>query len=218
MSASRDAASDLARIFSDEAAEHLDGMVECLLAVEAERASKDVIEELFRHAHSIKGSAGMVGFADAGAIASAIEDVLQGARDSGSLPPAMTDPLLRATDALRHAVAGQPDVAADAIAMLSSLRTELGPSAGPTGSGEEAPPKPETTHLGSAEPQGEDTATGPEAAAAGALGADQREGPEEQRSGSRSMRVAAHKVDRLLDVVGETVLHNRRGPRRAPAR
>src|ERR1700691_4400106 len=95
---------DLVRIFREEAAEHLDGIVACLLAVEAGAASGEVTDALFRHAHSIKGSAGMVGLSEAGAIANAIEDVLEKAREAGVLAPTLTEPLLNATDALRRAV------------------------------------------------------------------------------------------------------------------
>ena len=56
---------DLIQIFREEAAEHLDGMVSCLIAVEAGQASGETTDALFRHAHSIKGSAGMVGLQEA---------------------------------------------------------------------------------------------------------------------------------------------------------
>jgi len=135
---------ELVRIFREEAAEHLDGMVACLLAVESGQGSSDDTDTLFRHTHSIKGSAGMVGLPEAGAIANSIEDVLQSARDAGSLSPLLTEPLLQATDALRRAVAGERAVAPAAVAQATTIR------------------------------------------------------------------VAAHKVDRMLDAVGETVLHHRR--------
>ncbi len=135
---------ELVQIFREEAAEHLDGMVACLLAVEAGQASGDTTDALFRHAHSIKGSAGMVGLQEAGVIANSIEEMLQSARDAGSLSPILTEPLLQATDALRRAVGGERGVAPAGVAQATTIR------------------------------------------------------------------VAAHKVDRMLDAVGETVLHHRR--------
>jgi two-component system chemotaxis sensor kinase CheA len=161
---------ELVQIFREEAAEHLDGMVACLLAVEAGQASGDTTDTLFRHAHSIKGSAGMVGLQEAGAIANAIEDVLEAARESGALTPVLTEPLLHATDALRHAVAGERGVAPAAVEALAVGATKSTPPA----KGE--PPAE----------NGQDVAR------------------------SHSIRVAAHKVDRMLDAVGETVLHHRR--------
>ena len=111
---------DLVQIFREEAAAHLDGIVASLLAVEAGEASGEVTDTLFRHAHSIKGSAGMVGLADAGAVANAIEDVLESARQTGSLAPRLVEPLLHATDTLRRAVAGERGVAPAAVATLAA--------------------------------------------------------------------------------------------------
>jgi two-component system chemotaxis sensor kinase CheA len=155
---------DLMQIFREEAAEHLDGMVACLLAVEAGQASSQATDALFRHAHSLKGSAGMVGLREAGVIASAIEDVLQAARDAGESSSLPIEPLLQATDVLRRAVAGEHGVA-DAAAKALAVQV---PQDGPPKQAPKEPAKP------------------------------------------RSIRVATHKVDRMLDVVGETVLHHRR--------
>src|SRR5580693_4475458 len=106
---------DLMRIFREEAAEHLDGMAYSLIAVEAGQDSGEATDALFRHAHSIKGSAGMVGLQEAGAIANAIEDVLQRARETGALSSLLTEPLLHATDALRRAIAGERGIAPTAV-------------------------------------------------------------------------------------------------------
>jgi two-component system chemotaxis sensor kinase CheA len=157
---------ELVQIFREEAVEHLDGMVACLLAVEAGQTSGETTDALFRHAHSIKGSAGMVGLQEAGAIANAIEDVLEAARESGALTPVLVEPLLHATDALRHAVAGERGVAPAAVEALA------------VGAPESAPPV--------------------------------KRKPPAENAKTHSIRVAAHKVDRMLDAVGETVLHHRR--------
>jgi two-component system chemotaxis sensor kinase CheA len=167
---------DLIQIFREEATDHLDGMVECLLAVEGGQAASEVTDALFRHAHSIKGNAGMVGLPEAGSIANAIEDVLASAREAGSLSPLLTDPLLHATDALRRAVAGENGVAAVAIQELATGVPANGVAA-------EHPP-PERPDVKPERPAAEQS--------------------------SRSIRVAAHTVDRMLDTVSETVLHHRR--------
>jgi two-component system chemotaxis sensor kinase CheA len=172
---------DLIQIFREEAAEHLDGMVECLLAVEGGRASSEGTDALFRHAHSIKGNAGMVGLQEAGSIANAIEDVLARAREDGALSPLLTDPLLHATDALRRAVAGEDGVADAAVQALAASTPENGLAA------EHEPPQRQIV-----KPR-EQAAVTPKDAAS-----------------SRSIRVAANTVDRMLDTVSETVLHHRR--------
>jgi two-component system, chemotaxis family, sensor kinase CheA len=172
---------DLLQSFREEATEHLDGMVACLLAVEAGQASSRATDALFRHAHSIKGSAGMVGLQEAGAIANAIEDVLEGAREAGALSPLLTEPLLQATDALRRAVAGERGVAAAAVRALAVGTSENGPATA-------SEPTEDRTVA-------HDRLTG--------------EAPKDAAK-SRSIRVAAHKVDRMLDAVSETLLHHRR--------
>ena len=58
-----------------------------LLAVESgENAAPGQVDSLFRNAHTIKGSAGMVGFDDVQALADAVEDVLASIRDAGVFP------------------------------------------------------------------------------------------------------------------------------------
>jgi two-component system, chemotaxis family, sensor kinase CheA len=167
---------DLVQIFREEAAGNLDAMVACLLAIEAGQSSGGGVDALFRHTHSIKGSAGMVGLQEAGTIANAIEDVLAGAREAGVLSSLLIEPLLQATDALRRAVAGERGVAPAAVQTLAG-----GPPNG-------APAKRQRA----AEPHVDDDET------------------ETDIARSPTIRVAAHKVDRMLDTVGETVLHHRR--------
>jgi two-component system chemotaxis sensor kinase CheA len=215
MTAAEDPAG-LVQIFREEAVEHLDGMVACLLAVEAGRAPDRATDALFRHAHTIKGSAGMVGLREAGAIANAIEDVLQGARDAGALSPQLTEPLLHATDALRRAVAGERGVAPPAVQALTVELAEIGP---PTDNG----PAVEGGTAVEDESQMENgSATVGEPKHRAAERPNGVRGTPNDVAGDRSIRVAAHKVDRMLDGVSETVLHHRRlehmldgGPRQA---
>jgi two-component system chemotaxis sensor kinase CheA len=97
-------------VFREEAHERLGEIVACLLAVEAGHPPADAVDLLFRHAHTLKGGAGMVGFTEASAIAHAIEDELEPARKKGTLAPELVDSLLRATDDLRQAVDADPGV------------------------------------------------------------------------------------------------------------
>jgi two-component system chemotaxis sensor kinase CheA len=96
---------EILEVFREEAIERLDQMVETLLALESGHAEPAAaIDSLFRDAHSIKGSAGMVGIEEVRTIAHAIEDVLEQARESGVLSPELIEPMLQSTDALRRAV------------------------------------------------------------------------------------------------------------------
>jgi HPt (histidine-containing phosphotransfer) domain-containing protein len=74
---------DFAAIFREEAGARFDRMVGALLALESGEAGAEAIDELFREAHSLKGSAGMLGFNDVSAVAHAVEDVLGEARAAG---------------------------------------------------------------------------------------------------------------------------------------
>jgi two-component system chemotaxis sensor kinase CheA len=104
----------------EEAAECLDRIEANLLALESGDGPPDSLDAVFRDAHSVKGSAGMVGWHEASSIAHAMEDRLAEAREQGSFPHELADPLLRAVDSLRRAVAGETGVAPGVIAELDA--------------------------------------------------------------------------------------------------
>ena len=116
---------ELADIFRQEAVDRLDQMDAGLLAVESQGGSGTDVDALFRHVHTIKGAAAMLGFDDIRALAHAAEDILASVREAGAFPPELAAPLLRATAALRACVAGaeQPvdDVIADLTATMAAL-------------------------------------------------------------------------------------------------
>ena len=181
---------ELLEIFRTETDERLDRMIDTLLLMEAGDAAKDAIDQLFRDAHSIKGNCGMVGFDVAAGVAGAMEDILERARAADDLDRALTGPLLRACDAVRAAVEGQDEPAAAALRELASAG-EAAPAP------PEAAPDPDSATDASTAP--DVPADPPPAAAAPGATAPRR-----------TLRVAADRVDRLLDAVGETVLHRRR--------
>ncbi len=177
-------------IFRDEANELLDAMVAVLLACERGVAEgREPVDLLFRHAHTLKGSAGILGLDDIAELAHAVEDVLEEPRRAGVFPAEITEPLLRAVDVLRAHVEGNPEGKADLLGELQHRRAALvrGDSLASVDSDTAA----------SEPPPGSDA---PAAAAPVAL-------PPEPR---RTIRVPADKLDRLLDLVGETVTHRRR--------
>jgi two-component system chemotaxis sensor kinase CheA len=159
-------------IFHEECRERLERIVHGLLALER-GAGPDTIDAVLREAHSIKGSAGMMGLDDAHEIGHAIEGVLAQARTDAHLAPRLVEPLLEATDALRRAVAGEQGLAAGAVAAIAE-------------------------------------AAGVNAALPAA--AEERAMPAlpEEATVRRSMRVESERVDRLMDAVGEVVIHQRR--------
>jgi two-component system chemotaxis sensor kinase CheA len=203
---------ELLDTFRDETSERLDRIVQTLLAIETRGNDPELISTLFRDAHSIKGNAGMLGFGEAQEIAHAMEDIIQAAVASGSLAPSLINPLLAAGDAIRDVVGGAAGVAPEAVAALRAERgdaTVPAPTVEPdvaTHSGEPAEPRR------GGESDDRTAAIGP--ASATEVPSDRGElpaPPEGSTPGAqRSIRVEAGKVDRLLDVVGEAVLHRRR--------
>ena len=191
-------------IFRDEANERLDSMSTALLAIEGGSTSADAIDSLFRDAHTIKGGAGMLGLDEIAELAHAVEDVLADARALGKLPAGLADPLLRAGDALRALVNG--DAPADPQT-IPNLIAEL--AAGPALDGEEAAAPAARKRAPKSPPLRvvKERRVAPEAEATPPA-VERRSAPSEARG--RTVRVPAEKLDVLLDLVGETVLHRQR--------
>ena len=168
-------------IFREESLERVERMASTLLAAEPEGGDSETIAELFRDAHSIKGSAGMFGLDQIGALAGAMEDVLARSRDSGVLSPREIPALLGGADAIRAAVTDDLSVTAPAAtAALRALDRPLSASAPVTARARGAELEPALdviTRRTAAEP---------------------------------TLRVRTEKVDRLLASVGEAALHGRR--------
>jgi len=174
----------LLAIFQEEALERLDRMSATLLQAEAGGAEGDAVASLFRDVHSIKGSAGMFGFAEIGDLAAGIETVLEPAREHEALDGGRVPVLLRALDAIRAAMDDDVD---DVPGTLAALAAEAAGSGTTAGSAAEPVAEPDET---------EEAPPAPPAILS--------PGP------SRTLRVSAEKVDRLLDTVGETALHRGR--------
>lgn len=66
---------EMMSIFKIESEEHLKNLNKGLLSLEEKPGSKELLDELFRTAHSIKGAARMMGFSKIEAIAHKIEDI-----------------------------------------------------------------------------------------------------------------------------------------------
>ena len=113
-------------VFRAEANERLDRMVELMVAIEDGSAPADAIDLLFRDVHSIKGSAGMVGYGETRTIAHGLEDRLGEARTGDTLAGDMIEALLGLTDDVRRSLAGGDVVPSDrgAPAAVSATGTE----------------------------------------------------------------------------------------------
>jgi chemotaxis protein histidine kinase CheA len=92
-------------IVLEEAGDCLARIKSNLLALESGGGDPELIDALFRDAHSIRGTAGMVGWKEVAAIAQGMEERFESARERGLLAAQLVDPLLATTDELRRAIA-----------------------------------------------------------------------------------------------------------------
>jgi two-component system chemotaxis sensor kinase CheA len=96
---------DREKVFAEFLAESTEGlqrMEQTLLAAENDPANADLLDELFRIAHTIKGNASLLDFSDLAGFAHAVEDVLEAVRGRQIILSAdLASLLLDAVDALR---------------------------------------------------------------------------------------------------------------------
>lgn len=98
--------------FADDSMEHLDNIEQNLLDIEAagKDADEDLINAVFRAAHSIKGGAGMLGFETIKELAHKLENVLHMVRSGGMEPtPEVVSVLLEGFDRLKDLISNVGD-------------------------------------------------------------------------------------------------------------
>ena len=88
--------------FAPEAQEYLESLEAQLLRLEKEQDNPEVINQLFRTAHTLKGSAYTVGFQSIGDLTHYVEDFMGAVRECRvKILPGHTDVLLRSVDVVR---------------------------------------------------------------------------------------------------------------------
>ena len=126
--------------FHGEAREILDAVAGDLVRLEGKPDDADLVNRIFRGAHSLKGLAGMLGFTSVSQVAHKLESVLDGVR-MGRIPVKahVLDVLLEATEVLARMVdgikdgepereAGSAQVAtAKLLGLESSVKKDSGP-------------------------------------------------------------------------------------------
>lgn len=127
--------------FFEESAEHLATMEEGLLRLERQPGDLDLLNRIFRAAHSIKGNAGMFGFAAVGEFTHKLENILDALRHGqAEAAKPLIDLLLEATDGLKGLIdAARTDAPPDE-SVVGPLRERLQRYVETGGSG--APPAP----------------------------------------------------------------------------
>lgn len=182
--------------FAPEAHEYLESLEANLLRLDKDPENKELINQLFRTAHTLKGSAYTVGFQSIGDLVHHVEDFMGAVRDNRlKVLPGHTDLLLRSVDVVRVLMRRDPAMIAGArerfAAALASLkRLERGE---PVEAVERLQPP---SHVSAAD------------AALGA-GDDQGQGkPLDGKAGEERevIRVSRDRLERLLNLVGELVI------------
>jgi len=103
--------------FFDEAAEHLADMESVLLELENGAGDPELLNRIFRAAHSIKGSSGTFGFKHVARFTHGLENLLDRLRDGSlAVSQAIVELLLRSTDMV--------------ASLISAARSDLPPDAG----------------------------------------------------------------------------------------
>lgn len=178
--------------FQNEARQNLRRLENGMLMFENQSYDRNILDDLLRAAHTIKGSARMMGYDHVSTLAHAIEDVLVLFQADRLVPnSANIDVLLNGLDSVRQIVELPPGTPIEIGPVLEELqgltdvdREDLSSAAArpstskmPTGLAAEAPTPPPTTSLPSAPITGEDW-----------------------------VRVSTAKLDELLRLMGELVL------------
>lgn len=197
---------ELLATFRAEVEERLASLQAGLLTLEEHSAPKQVVASLFRDAHTVKGSARMLGLTGVLHVSHSMEDLLGALRD-GRFPVRrdLVDLLLASCDAIARALPGgeltdellEPMVEALAAA-VNGAEVAVPLLAPPVTVPEQPTPDPMVGIERRAVPREPVPPTPPAPPS------------EIVRAGSDSVRVAAGKVYELLDVVGEADLGARR--------
>jgi two-component system, chemotaxis family, sensor kinase CheA len=207
-----EAAAGLTDLFRDEAMQRLDQMDAALLAIESGDADAESVGSLFRHAHTIKGAASMLGFDDIRALAHAAEDVLEQVRETGVFPRGLAAPLLRATAALRALVSGSAEPIGDVLSDLAACRAALADDQADAAAGSEERGSEERgseergpEETGPAEPVSPPRTSPPPGPSTSQARVPGAEDPATDATAGvqQTLRVPANKLDHLLDVTAE---------------
>jgi len=169
--------------FVAETQEGLDLMEQSLLAMESHSGGTELLDDIFRVAHTLKGNATSLEFDDLKGFAHAIEDLLDILREQNSdIEADVISLLLKSVDELRSLVAattaGSPQLSPEQQQLKKQLADEVAARS-------QRVVEPSSRGERSASPSG----AGPRPASA-----------------SRTLRIDVDKLDRMLNLTGEIVI------------
>jgi two-component system, chemotaxis family, sensor kinase CheA len=194
---------DMIELFFDEATERVAALAGKLIEIERRPHDGELLRDVFRDLHTVKGSSAMVGLAPVNQLAHAAEDLVGQIRDSGRhVDGPVVDALLTALDGLRDML-GQARarlvISVDPGPAIARLRNPNGPTAAaPAGVASAASA---ASAVSAASPGASGGHDPPSAAAA-----NRGPGAAAGEAARQTIRVDFDKLDRLLNLVGELVL------------
>ncbi|MGC7845508.1 chemotaxis protein CheW [Desulforudis sp. 1088] len=113
-------------VFLDEMDEKIQVLTEGFMTLEREGARSDVLQEVFRAAHTIKGSSAMMGFEDVASLTHELESLLDALRGGKlEVSPWLVNVLFEALDALRglrEKILGRDTDGVDTGSIVQKLR------------------------------------------------------------------------------------------------
>lgn len=188
--------------FAPEAQEYLESLEAQLLRLEREQHNSELINQLFRTAHTLKGSAYTVGFQSIGDLTHYVEDFMGAVRDGRvKILPGHTDVLLRSVDVVRLLMRRDPTtldilrqrfaVAMERLKQLDQPVTTLVVESDSAGNIVETPEEQEARDQEEVEP----------ASVAKGKTADGKTAEDRE-----VIRVSRDRLERLLNLVGELVI------------
>ena len=189
--------------FVEEAREHCSRIGEGLLNLESSPGDAELLNGLFRSAHTIKGSSRMMKLTGVTALAHQMEDVLDAVR-SGSIPlaPPLCDLLFRGVDALNGMLArmtageNSPEAPEELCQELAQAACAPADGKAPVAAAP-APLAPAPVPSPAAPPAGEEPAYS---------GAERRTAvPASHEKPAEYLRINAAKLDDLIKLMGEIV-------------
>lgn len=211
--------------FQEEATDLLQRLNEGVITLEGDPTNRELIDQMLRDAHTLKGSSRMVGLIDISDIAHRLEDIMVQVRDGQrSYTAQLSDPFFEALDAIVFLSenAGKPEVAQldhqsllDRLSAIASSveAAEAAPVAAPTGETAPASAAPVVAAVHEAAPAAPADAPAPEAQQPAAAEAPQggstlHVGHENElkRREQATVRIRTSQVDVLLNLVSEVVI------------
>lgn len=184
--------------FAPEAQEYIETIEALVLRLEKEPQDRDTIHQLFRTAHTLKGSAYTVGFQAIGDLTHHVEDVMGAVRDGRiQVMPGLTDIILRAVDVVRVLMRRDLSAIQQTRERFTTVMRDLKKldQLQAVESLTEDRPKAKSTDAGRTNDQQERPDV------------DQQKGQEPKGQEEREViRVSRDRLERLLNLVGELVI------------